>query len=85
MHTTRVSVYVADKTVGNTAVGVLAHTVPYLQSLLLRSWILTDQGQPGVVPTLRTGSKLLFLEWKILSLTFLASDRIDGNGDVMSA
>ena len=63
-----------DKTVGNTAVGVLlanTSTLPHaIQPLLLRSWIWTDQGQPVVVHSLLLAGKYGFLDWRFCHSLF---------------
>ena len=53
---------------------------------LLRSWILTDQGQPVVVPPLHvTGGKVLFFWDGGDSIAHFVCDQINGNGDDVSA
>jgi hypothetical protein len=87
-HSFDVSPYqsVTDKTVGKTAVGVLAHTVPYNMPYSLSCYVVDYDGP-------RTASNNTLHYWREITvpgsetrlLTLIASDRIDGNGDVTSA
>ena len=77
-----------DKTVGNTAVGVLANTVHY--HMPYRRFVATqldiDGPRTASSSTLSaTGGKVRFSGLEILLHTFLASDRINGDGDDISA
>jgi hypothetical protein len=75
--------FITDKTVGNTAVGVLAQTVHYtLPYRFTSGCYVVGSAEPRIHTTLRAEN---YSTWKeTRSLTFLASDRIDGNGDVTS-
>ena len=56
---------IIDKTIGNTAVGVLAHTVHYLYTLpphLLRSWRWRTKDSHASIKLRRAVAKVLFLD-----------------------
>ena len=58
---------ITDKTVGNTAVGVLAHTVPYHMPYSLSCYVVGSVGPRTASNNAHhaTGGKLLYLDWRL--------------------